>query len=92
MEHRELLEGTTTSTSSAARSATTPSRSSVPPRAIDGKGLRGHREDSALRRLDTRTLIVWGEEDPYDSVEHAERLGEVLPARPWRCCPGCSTS
>ena len=34
-------------------------------------------------------LVVWGEEDPYQPVEHAERLGELLPGATVAVLPGC---
>ncbi|HVH53623.1 MAG TPA: alpha/beta hydrolase, partial [Actinomycetota bacterium] len=45
--------------------------------AADGLGLTG-REDE-LATLSCPTLILWGEEDPYLSVEVGERLNDAIP-------------
>lgn len=57
-------------------------------RAIDGRGLTG--EEERLSGLDTRVLVVWGEDDPFQPVELAERLGEALPGATVAVLPGCS--
>jgi pimeloyl-ACP methyl ester carboxylesterase len=57
-------------------------------RGIDGRGLDGI--DDRLASLDTRTLIVWGEEDPFLPAELGERLGEVMPGATVALLPGCS--
>jgi 2-hydroxymuconate-semialdehyde hydrolase len=57
-------------------------------RAIDGKGLAGR--EAELARLDVPTLLVWGEDDPYLSVEVADRLAETLPHATEVLLPGCS--
>jgi hypothetical protein len=57
-------------------------------RAIDGVGLAGTEE--RLAELDTRTLVLWGEDDPYQPSELAERLGEVMPGATVALLPGCS--
>jgi 2-hydroxymuconate-semialdehyde hydrolase len=56
-------------------------------RAIDGVGLTSSEE--RLRGLDNRVLIVWGEDDPYQPVEWAERLGELIPGSTAALLPGC---
>jgi pimeloyl-ACP methyl ester carboxylesterase len=57
-------------------------------RAIDGVGLLGTEE--RLAELECRTLVVWGEDDPYQPSELAERLGEVIPTATVALLPGCS--
>jgi 2-hydroxymuconate-semialdehyde hydrolase len=57
-------------------------------RGIDGIGLAG--TEDRLAALDARTLILWGEDDPYQPAEHAERLGELLPGATVATLPGCS--
>lgn len=57
-------------------------------RAIDGAGLAGTEE--RLAELDTRTLVLWGEDDPYQPAELAERLGEVMPGATVALLPGRS--
>jgi 2-hydroxymuconate-semialdehyde hydrolase len=56
-------------------------------RALDGVGLEG--SEDRLRSLEQRVLIAWGEDDPYQSVEWAERLGELLPGSTVALLPGC---
>ncbi|MGH2580722.1 MAG: alpha/beta fold hydrolase [Actinomycetota bacterium] len=56
--------------------------------AADGLGLTG-REDE-LARLGSPTLILWGEEDPYLSVEVGERLNDAIPTSSLAVLPGCS--
>jgi 2-hydroxymuconate-semialdehyde hydrolase len=57
-------------------------------RGIDGVGLEG--TEDRLGALDVRTLVLWGEDDPYQPAEHAERLGELLPGATVATLPGCS--
>jgi pimeloyl-ACP methyl ester carboxylesterase len=57
-------------------------------RGIDGVGLAGTEE--RLAALDVRTLIVWGEDDPFQPPEHAERLGDLLPGATVALLPACS--
>lgn len=57
-------------------------------RGIDGLGLEGTEE--RLRALDLRTLVVWGEEDPFQPAEQAQRLGDLLPGATVALLPGCS--
>jgi TAP-like protein len=45
--------------------------------------------EERLRGLDNRVLIVWGEDDPYQPVEWAERLGELIPGSTVALLPGC---
>jgi 2-hydroxymuconate-semialdehyde hydrolase len=56
-------------------------------RAIDGVGLAG--SEDRLQALDNRVLIVWGEDDPYQPAEWAERLGELIPGSTVALLPGC---
>jgi 2-hydroxymuconate-semialdehyde hydrolase len=56
-------------------------------RAIDGEGLTG--TEDRLRALDNRVLVVWGEDDPYQGAEWAERLGELIPGSTVALLPGC---
>jgi pimeloyl-ACP methyl ester carboxylesterase len=56
-------------------------------RGIDGVGLTG--TDDRLAALDARALVVWGEEDAYQSALLAERLGEALPGATVALLPGC---
>jgi 2-hydroxymuconate-semialdehyde hydrolase len=55
---------------------------------IDGVGLAG--TEDRLASLDIRTLIVWGEDDPFQPSDFAERLGELLPGSTVALLPGCS--
>jgi 2-hydroxymuconate-semialdehyde hydrolase len=57
-------------------------------RGIDGVGLAGTEE--RLAALDVRTLVVWGEDDPYQPPEQAERLGDLLPGATVALLPACS--
>jgi 2-hydroxymuconate-semialdehyde hydrolase len=57
-------------------------------RGIDGVGLEG--TEDRLAALDVRTLVLWGEDDPYQPAEHAERLGGLLPGATVATLPGCS--
>jgi pimeloyl-ACP methyl ester carboxylesterase len=57
-------------------------------RGIDGVGLAG--TESRLAALDARALIVWGEDDPFQPPELAERLGEAIPGATVALLPGCS--
>jgi 2-hydroxymuconate-semialdehyde hydrolase len=57
-------------------------------RGIDGLGLVG--TEDRLSALDARVLVIWGEEDPYQPPELAERLSEVLPGSTVALLPGCS--
>jgi pimeloyl-ACP methyl ester carboxylesterase len=57
-------------------------------RGIDGVGLVG--TEDRLAALDTRTLIVWGEEDPFQPAELGERLGDLMPGATVALLPGCS--
>jgi pimeloyl-ACP methyl ester carboxylesterase len=56
-------------------------------RGIDGVGLIG--TEGALGALDVRTLLLWGEDDPYQGVEVAERLAEALARPTLVLLPGC---
>jgi pimeloyl-ACP methyl ester carboxylesterase len=57
-------------------------------RGIDGHGLAGTEE--RLGALDARALVVWGEDDPFQPAEWAERLGEAMPGATVALLPGCS--
>jgi 2-hydroxymuconate-semialdehyde hydrolase len=43
-----------------------------------------------LKELNVPTLVVWGEEDPFQPSDRGERLWEVLPAASIALLPGCS--
>ena len=57
-------------------------------RALDGEGLVG--TEDALEALGVRSLIVWGEDDPFQPAELAERLQNALPMSTVALLPGCS--
>jgi 2-hydroxymuconate-semialdehyde hydrolase len=57
-------------------------------RAIDGVGLVGTEE--RLAKVEARTLVLWGEDDPYQPAELAERLGEIMPGATVALIPGSS--
>lgn len=57
-------------------------------RGIDGRGLIG--TEDRLAGLDARALVVWGEKDPFQPVEWAERLGDSMPGATVALLPGCS--
>jgi 2-hydroxymuconate-semialdehyde hydrolase len=57
-------------------------------RGIDGRGLAG--AEGRLVALDARALVVWGEDDPFQPAELAERLGEAMPGATVALLPGCS--
>jgi pimeloyl-ACP methyl ester carboxylesterase len=56
--------------------------------AADGLGLTGREDELAM--LGCPTLILWGEEDPYLSVEVGERLNDAIPTSSLAVLPGCS--
>lgn len=56
-------------------------------RAMDDGGLEGREAD--LERLEVPTLVLWGEEDVFHPVEHAERFADVLPMGSVAVLPGC---
>jgi pimeloyl-ACP methyl ester carboxylesterase len=56
--------------------------------AHDGVGLVGI--EPRLERLECPALLLWGEDDPFQSVEVAERLAEALPMSTLAVLPGCS--
>lgn len=55
---------------------------------IDGEGLAGAEE--ALGKLAVPSFVLWGEDDPYQPSELAERLGDALPGSTVALLPGCS--
>ena len=57
-------------------------------RGIDGVGLIG--TEGKLGELESRALILWGEDDPYQPAELAEKLGETLPGATTGLIPGTS--
>jgi pimeloyl-ACP methyl ester carboxylesterase len=57
-------------------------------RGIDGVGLTGTEE--RLAALDLPAFLVWGEDDPFQPAELAERLGDHLPGSTAALLPGCS--
>ncbi len=52
-------------------------------------GVLGGSEER-LKELNVPTLVIWGEEDPFQPSDRAERLWEVLPAASIALLPGCS--
>jgi len=56
--------------------------------AADGLGLIGREDD--LAGLGCPTLILWGEEDPFLSVQVGERLNDAIPTSSLAVLPGCS--
>lgn len=56
--------------------------------ATDGGVLAGTEE--RLKALDIPTLVLWGEDDPFQPSELAERLWETLPDASIALLPGCS--
>ena len=56
--------------------------------AHDGLGLVGI--EPQLERLECPALLLWGEDDPFQPIEVAERLAEVLPMSTLAVLPGCS--
>ena len=42
-----------------------------------------------LSRIEAPALILWGEEDPFQPVEVAERLSEAMPSSALGVVPGC---
>jgi haloalkane dehalogenase len=56
--------------------------------AHDGLGLVGI--ESQLERLECPALLLWGEDDPFQSIDSAERLAEALPMSTLAVLPGCS--
>lgn len=57
-------------------------------RAVNGEGLAGSEE--ALGALEMPVFVLWGEEDPYQGPENAERLSEVMPRATVATLPGVS--
>lgn len=57
-------------------------------RGIDGVGLV--RTEGRLSELDARALVIWGEDDPFQPAELAERLGEAIPGATVGLIPGAS--
>jgi 2-hydroxymuconate-semialdehyde hydrolase len=57
-------------------------------RGIDGVGLEG--TEARLAAFGGRALVVWGEDDPYQPIEGAERLGDALAGATVAILPGCS--
>lgn len=57
-------------------------------RGIDGVGLTG--TEARLGGLSVRTLILWGEDDPYQPAGLAERLGDLMPGATVGLLPDCS--
>ncbi|HZA27900.1 MAG TPA: alpha/beta hydrolase [Actinomycetota bacterium] len=57
-------------------------------RDVDGD----HLGDTAtrLKALDIPSLVLWGEDDPYQPTELAERLWDLLPDASIALLPGCS--
>jgi 2-hydroxymuconate-semialdehyde hydrolase len=57
-------------------------------RGIDGEGLLGTEDD--LARIGERLLVLWGEDDPYQPPEFAERLSDLVVGSTVAILPGCS--
>jgi pimeloyl-ACP methyl ester carboxylesterase len=57
-------------------------------REVRGDDIR--RMEVQLEALDIPTLVLWGEDDPYQPSEMAERLWELLPDASVALLPGCS--
>lgn len=57
-------------------------------RGIDGVGLID--TEAKLGELDSRALVLWGEDDPYQPAELAEKLGESIPGATTGLIPGAS--
>jgi pimeloyl-ACP methyl ester carboxylesterase len=57
-------------------------------RDVNGDQLAGTERE--LKALDIPTLVVWGEDDPYQPPDVAERLWELLPDGSIALLPGCS--
>lgn len=57
-------------------------------RAVDGEGLVG--AEAGLGKLEIPVFVLWGEEDPYQGPENAERLGEIIPTATTALLPGVS--
>jgi pimeloyl-ACP methyl ester carboxylesterase len=55
--------------------------------ALDGIGLEGR--DADLERLETPTLVLWGEEDAFHPAELAERFADILQMGSVAVLPGC---
>lgn len=55
---------------------------------VDGDQLAG--TEQQLKALDIPTLVLWGEDDPYQPPELAERLWDLLPDASIALLPGCS--
>ena len=56
--------------------------------AIDGLGVAGR--EAELAALETPTLLIWGEDDPFIPPDLGERLGELLSGGTVALLPGCS--
>jgi pimeloyl-ACP methyl ester carboxylesterase len=48
-------------------------------RSLDDVGATGEQRADALRRLDRPALVLWGRQDPYIGVQHAERERRAFP-------------
>lgn len=57
-------------------------------RAVRGDDIAGM--ELQLKALDIPTLVLWGEDDPYQPSELAEQLWELLPDASVALLPGCS--
>ncbi|MGZ4126071.1 MAG: alpha/beta fold hydrolase [Actinomycetota bacterium] len=54
---------------------------------LDGRGLVGREQE--LAALDLPAFLLWGEDDPFEPVEVAERLAELIPRSSLALLPGC---
>lgn len=57
-------------------------------RGIDGQGLVG--TEDRLASLGIPAFILWGEDDPFQPAELAERLQDAMPGSTVALLPGCS--
>jgi pimeloyl-ACP methyl ester carboxylesterase len=54
---------------------------------LDGRGLAGR--DEQLAALEIPVFLLWGEDDPFEPVEVAERLNDLIPRSSLALLPGC---
>jgi pimeloyl-ACP methyl ester carboxylesterase len=57
-------------------------------RGIDGEGLKD--TEPKLAEIGENLLVLWGEDDPYQPSELAERLSDLVPGATVALLPGCS--
>jgi 2-hydroxymuconate-semialdehyde hydrolase len=54
---------------------------------FDGRGLIGREQD--LAGLEIPVFLLWGEDDPFEPVDVAERLNQLIPRSSLALLPGC---